>query len=215
MRFRPDYRGGPITEDWFKPWLIQRLERPIEFPEGHPLKYKDNPFAFGGGFRNGGFNKETMDLFRPIFRFDYMGSAEFEFGAVPKAVQSMMATISEITTSSFEIDLGDVDFREWDKKYFNKPTRGQKKSVYVIAKKSHHEDAHRYIRSLLKSPPPDLKEDSRFRNGLLEPKDPKESWLKGVEGWFDIDNCLFFFTDKKMFDGVWGLFAEEPKEKVS
>ena len=59
-------------------YLIQRLCQPKNF---------DNPFSFGGGYINGGLSKEAMDILRPIFSFDYMGSAEFEFGALPKALQ--------------------------------------------------------------------------------------------------------------------------------
>lgn len=53
-------------------YLVQRLNRPTN---GY-----DNPFSFGGGLKNGGLSEDAMKLLRPIFSFDYMGSAEFEFG---------------------------------------------------------------------------------------------------------------------------------------
>jgi hypothetical protein len=66
-------------------YLIQRLEEPW----GGMAQFKDNPFSFGGGLRNGGLSQEAMDLIRGIWSFDYMGSAEFEFGAVPEALNAI------------------------------------------------------------------------------------------------------------------------------
>ncbi|KKS64951.1 MAG: hypothetical protein UV32_C0003G0012 [Candidatus Collierbacteria bacterium GW2011_GWF2_42_51] len=69
--------------------LIQRLEKPIG---------RASPFSFGGGLKNGGLSKEAMDVLGDIFNFDYMGSSEFEWGAVPAALnfiaeQSSLKTI--------------------------------------------------------------------------------------------------------------------------
>ena len=59
----------------FRPYLIQRLEKSKNYV---------NPFSFGGGLVNGGLSKDAMSLLKPIFSFDYMGSAEFDFGVLPK-----------------------------------------------------------------------------------------------------------------------------------
>jgi hypothetical protein len=64
----------------FCPYLVQRLKKPIG---------QVNPFSFGGGYKNGGMSDEAMAILKEIFSFDYMGSAEFEFGAVPKAFQAL------------------------------------------------------------------------------------------------------------------------------
>jgi len=71
--------------------LIQRLCAPKNF---------DNPFSFGGGYVNGGLSEEAMNLLRPIFSFDYMGSAEFEWGALPKAFEKIAN--SELTSGKFK-----------------------------------------------------------------------------------------------------------------
>lgn len=203
------FDGGPIG-DWKQPWLIQRLNHPVYLPEGHPLKGKDNPFRFGCG--GGRLSKEALDMLRPIFEFDYMGSAEFEFGSVPKALQSMIASVQELCAVSFEIDQGDVYFGSWDERYFKEPVKGVKKTVHLIAKLSHHEPAEKYMRSMLQKDVPRLKEHSRFKEAFLDRKSPKEDWLQRTQGWFDIDNCLFFFTDMKMFEQMKALFFEAPKE---
>ena len=72
---------------WRTPWLIQRLHKPESFKLAGVET--DNPFSFGGGLINGGLSKEAMDLLRPIFSFDYMGAAEFEFGEVSKALTAL------------------------------------------------------------------------------------------------------------------------------
>ena len=61
-------------------YLIQRLGKPTG---------GIGPFSFGGGFINGGLSNEGAKAISSICIFDYMGAAEFEFGALPKALDSM------------------------------------------------------------------------------------------------------------------------------
>lgn len=212
---RANYDGGPISGPWFEPWLIQRLTRPVGAPEGHPLHGKDNPFAFGGGLKNGGLPKDAMDLLRPIFGFDYMGAAEFEFGAIPKALQSMVGSIKDLAGLSFDVDLGAVVMDSFDQRDFEKPEKGQTKKVYLIGKVDHLEPAQKYIRSMVGRKPAELKGRSHFKEAVLDLKDPaKDVWRQNTQGWWDLNNCLMFFTDLTMFEKVKGLFFEAPKVKA-
>jgi hypothetical protein len=70
-------------------YLIQRLSKPQDLSA---LGIKDNPFSFGGGYKNGGLSDEAMKYLRGIFSFDYMGAAEFEWGAVPEALNFIART---------------------------------------------------------------------------------------------------------------------------
>lgn len=72
-------------------WLVQRLQRARVLQDGveTPLGRLGNAFAFGGGLINGGLSREAMAAFHGIFRFDYMGAAEYEFGDVPKAFAAL------------------------------------------------------------------------------------------------------------------------------
>ena len=76
-----------LLKEMKRTYLIQRLEKPRTLKIAG-VELKDNPFSFGGGLRNGGLSKDATDLLRPLFSFDYMGAAEFEFGAVPEALSS-------------------------------------------------------------------------------------------------------------------------------
>lgn len=69
-----------------QPYLIQRLQKALG---------KANPFSFGGGYKNGGLSDEFMSFLVGIFSFDYMGAAEFEFGALPEAFQEMAKSMEE------------------------------------------------------------------------------------------------------------------------
>src|SRR4051812_12009846 len=66
-----------------KPYLVQRLEK----PRNGGVMGLASAFSFGGGLVNGGLSKEAMGMLKIIFSFNYMGSSEFEYGAVPAAFQ--------------------------------------------------------------------------------------------------------------------------------
>lgn len=76
-------------------YLVQRLQKPI-VPKNadSPLAKLHNAFAFGGGLINGGISKAGMELISRVWRFDYMGAAEYEFGVVPEAL-SRIAKLAE------------------------------------------------------------------------------------------------------------------------
>lgn len=204
-------KAMPIGE-WRNPWLIQRLKKPY----GDDRDLVTHIFAFGCGYRDGGFSKEAMDILQEIFTFDYMGSAEYEFGEVPRTLQSMGLSLSDLSTRSFEIDMGDVNFDKWEERHFKKPIKGIKKIIYLLGKTDHHEAAEKYIRLLgCAEEPPRLKETSMFRQALLEPKDQKEDWRQNTQGWLDLTNKLFFFTSKDMFEKTCALILGSKQESKS
>lgn len=82
-----------MEKEMERSYLIQRLKDPY-------LGHEKNPFSFGGGYKNGGLADEAIDLLKDIFSFDYMGAAEFEFGALPKALNRIASEIKDYTTWS-------------------------------------------------------------------------------------------------------------------
>ena len=85
--------------------LVQRLQPPSKAPEGSALSKLDNVFSFGGGYVNGGLSKGAMDAIRSIFRFDYMGAAEYEFGAVPEAMKKLIEARQQDTLGAFMLEV--------------------------------------------------------------------------------------------------------------
>ena len=177
-------------------WLVQRLEKPSKGLGA----FKDNPFSFGGGLKNGGLSDDAMDLLRGIFSFDYMGAAEFEFGAVPAAIQKIAKNIKHYSTYVITIPLNQVEPSGRDK---SKP--GGDRLVYVIGSAEDLPEIEKRIRGWAKKPYRSLKCGTMLNRALR----PYDEWDSNVCGWLELDNGFFFFTDKEMFEKVAALFEVE------
>jgi hypothetical protein len=189
-------------------YLIQRLNQP--FDGGGLLPgVKDNPFAFGGGYRNGGLTSEAMDLLRPVFSFDYMGSAEFEFGEVPKALSKIAKRADDLTLISFTvaIPLKTVP-QPWEdqrRKLPNDIDPKAKAPIYVIAPAEWKDEITARIKVWAKAPFSHLKESTQMDQVLRPPADDK--YPTRVGGWLELDNGFFFFADEEMFHKTAALFG--------
>lgn len=165
-------------------WLVQRLEKPHRAPDGSP--FKDNPFSFGGGYKNGGLTDDAMTLLRGIFAFDYMGAAEFEFGAVPQA----FAVIARTKLAAFSIDPA---FEAEHVVYVLAPAEWATEvttRIREFAKGDYDKDAYR------------LKEATRLRAVL-----DGDKFTDRLGGWLELDNGFMFFTDKEMWEQTCKLFG--------
>lgn len=176
-------------------YLIQRLCKPIP---GF-----NNPFSFGGGLVNGGLSKKAMNLLRNIFSFDYMGSAEFEWGAVPAAFQFLAGQ-----SNSNNLVTGKLVLNH-DKK--------NNHVVYYVSPIAYEEEVKKRIK-LLYNDKIDLKEHCGLREYFLgnrwSPKEGPQEHHKNKIGWLELDNGFIFFTDENAFLKFCKLFGIEPvKEK--
>lgn len=188
-------------------WLIQRLQKPWYWKhkdaEGNVEKI-DNPFSFGGGLVNGGLSKEAMALLREIFSFDYMGSAEFEFGAVPATLQ-FLAEQSEAKN----LVTGVVQNK-------TKPF----KPVYFLCPKEYEEEVRKRILAFRSGEPgwggkPDFR--TKEYCGLHDyfAKDDPDDYHKKNLGWLEIDNGYAFFVDKDMFTKFCTILGVEVKDVLA
>lgn len=185
-------------------WLVQRLKKPYRTDT---ILGKDNPFAFGGGLRNGGMSGEAMDLLRGLFAFDYMGAAEFEWGAVPEALNGL-ARAKDLTAFGFSFPLAKVakDFRDKGAD----PTGDA--SLYVLCRDPHAAEVQKRIKGWAAKPYGDLKESTRLSSTLR----PATEWDGEVCGWLELNNGFFFFTDREMWEGTARLFGVVvPSEAVA
>lgn len=165
-------------------WLIQRLLAP---------RQAANPFAFGGGLVNGGLSSDAVNLLKGIFSFDYMGSSEFEWGAVPAAL-SFLAEQS----SRGNIVCGEID------------------SVYYLCPANYEEEVKDIIQKLKNS------ESKLFRLkeycGLAEHFNyGDKNSFRNTLGWLELDNGFMFFVDEEMFENtkkLFGISSEEKKEDL-
>lgn len=160
------------------PYLIQRLKAS---PKSG--MFKDNPFSFGGGLKNGGLSETAMDIIRPVFSFDYMGSSEFEFGAVPECFSRIVKSTNKWTTKTVIIKnvpiyvTSEIDVND---------------EVCEIVKRLSNREFH-------------LKESCRLDisiESILKKEEPK------IIGWVDIENDYFFTINKDTSDNMNKMFGK-------
>ncbi len=158
-------------------WLIQRLQAP---------RNVINPFVFGGGIVNGGFGKEGMNLLMNLFSFDYMGAAEFEWGAVPSAFKAL-AECKDLTTFTISLE--------------------GKIPVYGICSESIATDVVKWVTEEMTNPH-QLKEPTRLHDIMNYNKYAMENkgWIK-VEDDKSCKEPFMFFVDNEMFQNVCKLLG--------
>ena len=184
-----------------KTWLIQRLNVP--FNTGNAL-LDANTFAFGGGLVNGGLSKDAMNLLRPIFSFDYMGAAEFEFGAVPEALNviARAADKGKLVAHSFEFDKSQIQ-KDWSKDA-KQPTGTA--TIYVLCVKGDEEEIEsRITKWASERYNGDLKETTNLAQVL--DTGHKHHDLFRTRGWLELSNGFMFFADYDMFKATANLFG--------
>lgn len=163
-------------------FLVQRLQQPIG---------RINPCSFGGG--GGRMNKEAMEMLAQIWSWDYMGAAEFEFGAVPDAFNKMIG--NELVASFFTIP-----YKYERKRWRNTPTEvfEGKAQVFYVCIKEQEDEVKERLRLWAKKEPEyrAMKESLRFNEGIAE---VTGAVTCDIVGWFELDNGFFFFSDEKMW----------------
>lgn len=180
-------------------WLVQRLNKPWK-TSGLP-ETLSNVFAFGGGLKNGGLSKDAMTLLKDIFEFDYMGSAEFEWGSVPNALRHIAENIKDYFAYSFDIALMDVA-NNWKDKSKKVPEGSV--TIYMLVSKADYPEFEKRIRQWAReSYNSNLKESTHLSSTLR----PYNEWDGRVVGWLELNNGFMFFTDKEMWQKTCDLFG--------
>ena len=174
-----------LNGDLGKSYLIQRIEKPWK-RNGEVVT---NPFSFGGGLRNGGLSEEAFVILRDIMAFDYMGSAEFEFGAVPRTFQFLAKQSSANNLATGFVRCGDKDVYYISPKPYESGVRERITKLY--------QDEHQFR----------LKEGCWLRSSL-----DGDKYREKIVGWLELDNGFAFFTDREMYESVSRLFSP-PKKK--
>lgn len=192
--------GQSTSDELKRSWLVQRLKKPYR---GNSLLGKDNPFAFGGGYKNGGLADDAMDLLRGIFQFDYMGAAEFEWGAVPEALQAIAKSQDELEAWEFTIPLKNVQ-PNWRVDETDPPPEGDG-TIYVLCPKEWKAEVKRRICGWAEKDYTDLKEATHLPRSLR----PHEEWDGDTQGWLELNNGFMFFTDREMWTATAALFGVE------
>lgn len=177
-------------------YLIQRLEAPYSSQLFESLR-------FGGGLRNGGLSAQAMDFLRPIFAFEYMGSAEFEWGAVPNALDRMVR--GPLATGAISFHEEGVQRAKWRRDGLLRIA-----TVYVLAPAGIARDAEQRIRELARDEAAfRLKETACFAAALRRPEG--QDYPRTL-GWLELDNGFMWFADREMWAKTCELFGVEIDE---
>lgn len=164
-----------------EPYLIQRVSKPIN-SDGE-LGKLSQVFSFGGGLKNGGFTQKAFDEFNKIWNFEYMGSAEFEYGGVPKSLSKVIENKEDYR--AYILEIGKEE---------------NKTPIYVIAydDDQYCEDVNSHINSYAEKPYGHRTKESVGLHQVVK----GEPSIRDTCGWIDIQNHFLFFTDKDMFEAI-------------
>jgi hypothetical protein len=168
-----------IRNEMHHVWLVQRLEAPRD----------PNPFSFGGGYKNGGLSDAGMAMIRNIFSFDYMGAAEFEFGAVPQALHFL----ARQGHGEKNLVTGTVTFPEGN--------------VYYICPKEYEVDVKGYIGVWARYPYGTKDGKGRTKESVRLYEALRKQKYCDTLGWLELDNGFFFTIDEDMFNKTKELFG--------
>lgn len=177
--------------------LIQRLNKP-PFNDDK-FSRLTNVLAFGGGLRNGGISEEASRLLSKVINFDYMGSAEFEFGAVPKSLNRVWDNREKYITRTFPVHYSYSD--GWGPQV--KKIEGDR-DIWVICLKDDLKEICTKIKTWAYKPSGTNTKEPILLDASLASK------YRSV-GWMEIDNDFMFFSDKEMFEGMCELFEIKVK----
>ena len=177
---------------------IQRLTKPLVRKGGEAVA---NPFSFGGGLRHGGLSEEALELLTPIMGFDYMGSSEFERGALPEALHKM-ANAGQLMAFSMEVETG-AKSDGYDK---NEADGALKDTVFVLCPSPWREEVEKRIKKFAKKD--DMRETRERvlleRSIRLRAKGEHEP---NILGWIEINNGYAFFIDEEMWRKTCAVFG--------
>jgi hypothetical protein len=179
-------------------YLIQRLELPYEIKE---IKTPIQALA-KFGFSATGLKKEALDVLSEICIFDYMGSAEYEFGAIPKALARMASNKNLIES------VKNIEYSFCAPFSKNGMSETGERIVYIIYDKTTELIVVERIKAFALGKE-HTKERTQFNEALASYK-----YAKNIVGWFDLDNAFMFFCDREMFKDfakIFGLKIGEEK----
>lgn len=167
-------------------YLIQRLQKPYHGSE-------NNPFNWGGGYIRGGFNETAYKHLNQIFRFDYMGSAEFEFGEVPKSMERIQKYFNAGDGVTGELKIHGITV------YYlcHKPDESEVKiRIKELSQNKYRLKEHTFFDEALAA---------RVPANIVPEKKDKYKFAAEFIGWLDIENHFMFFLDKGAFDKFVGV----------
>jgi len=193
MNIDPYISDDFVSTDEFCPsHLIQRLEPPTEAGT--------SPYAFGGGLSRGGFSDEAMEILGQVWTYDYMGAAEFEFGANPAAISKLWewGQAGELASWTLPILVSQINISSpWARENLPKPERGEKAVVYVIGRECWYDDINARIKALARGDFGKTAVRTKEYVGIAEvlrPTPRSQEYERETCGWLDLGAAFLAFA---------------------
>lgn len=168
-------------------YLVQRLQ----LPKGY------SGISFGGGLKDGGVNKEAMEQLDKIFSFDYMGAAEFEFGALADTLAKISQNTDDFVKNSMKV--------HWKTSWRSRTTTEGDGEVYYLC----HKDQEKEIKKRIKVWATGGTGGYGTKEFVGLDMSFTDESRHAYRGWIELDNGFFFFIDKDMCDKTSELFEVE------
>lgn len=212
------YRPDEDTIEPTKPYLVQRLtlghstRSKIPDNPNHPrivrkIDYRKVKCVHGGipsHYEKAAVNEpeKMREVRKEIYSFDYMGSAEFEFGALPYANWKFLRAFERGDGIIKRIEIRDSKTGQSEKFWVFAPKNTLRIAIALIRLVSYHAIYWGHARI-------SLKEGLGFDSALF----PQSKGLDGFDrhsyriedrtkneldliGWFDLDNCFNIIWDR-------------------
>ena len=195
-----------------KSYLIQRLLRTIpDVDETDDFKSLANEVAYGIEEITGTESKAKIHcLLTEIFRFDHMGSYEFENGKIIEIIKKITHSKEEY----FGYEIMTSSYYEGCK--FQAYYQGFE-PIYIICKPDDLEEIRKRITVYARDAWPHIKE-YRTREAVMlniaMASGGKLRGLREIVGWLELDNGYFFFIDEDMFEKTLTLFGIKKMDDI-
>jgi len=166
-------------------WIVQRLNSPekIMNPYGNTIEFDD---------------KDSVDRVAKVFSTDYMGAAEYEWGALPKAMSRMYEKSISL------IMLEHSNFKCWI--VYSFPYDFGLFQIMALELRVKRFVEENYLKG--KDWDKQGKEVAKNDYGSFYIRVNNE-WDKELMGWFDLQNDFAWFIDKKMAEEFLLLFKNK------
>jgi hypothetical protein len=202
-----------MTDEGYRGWLLQVITRP---PKSDKFSKLAQTMSFGGG--GSGISKLAWDVLHELFGFEYMGSAEYEFGAPAKALEEIinLRKAKKLVIGSITVDAKDIELNKWSRGNSNyDPTvkkRGDKSTlpkpgdtpVYFICRKGDEDQVAKVIVLVARG-----KQQCKENPQGTQIFDPVADYDRKKIGWLSVTSGEPFIavTDKEIFDNIVKVFG--------
>lgn len=169
-------------------WLLQRLKKPYTKEAKTPIEAMAKY-----GLSATGLSHKAREILSEVCIFDYMGSAAYEFGAIPKTLRKMAG--EKLVRAQFPVP---YYYKHWRDK---NPSEGFR-TVYTICKQEDFQEVtNRILKFAVGDPSMRCKEMHEVDASLAE-----HEYSKDVHGWLELDNGYMFFKSATMWFDFCKLF---------